>query len=201
MADQLATPEDLASLLQTDDLDRSTAELVLEIATSVVQNACGQRILQVVDDEITLYLDGLDGGEWLQLPEKPVTAISSVLIGATPVTDWTLQASRSRLFRPYGWRSTQLYYPNVPTTATVVYTHGYPVGHQKLQLARMAVLRLASQAVSNPGGAIREQIDDYAIQFADINSAMEANGNLLYALRKQYGVGVNSVRLVKGRHS
>jgi hypothetical protein len=60
MADQLATPEDLAALLQDSQVDRATAELLLECATAVVQSAAGgQRILQVVDDAVTLYLDGL----------------------------------------------------------------------------------------------------------------------------------------------
>jgi hypothetical protein len=146
MADKLATPEDLAALLQSDDVDRATAELVLECATAVVQNAAGgQRILQVVDDVVTLYLDEFDNDSyWLTLPQRPVTSVGTVLIGATAVTDWSSQLSHNRLYRLYGWRSTLLLHPNQPSSVTVTYTHGYPAGDQRLQLARSATLAFAS---------------------------------------------------------
>lgn len=196
MADQLATPEDLAALLQ-QDLDRSTTELLIECATAVVQSASGgQRILQVVDDVVHLDLDSYDAGQWLLLPQRPVMAVSSVLIGSLSISDWTPQYRRSRLYRPYGWRSTLILYPNQPNTVSVTYTHGYPEGDQKLQLARSATLSLAAQGYSNPDGAVREQIDDYAVQYADMNARMEANPNLIAALRKQYGFAGNSARLI-----
>jgi hypothetical protein len=196
VADMLATPEDLAALLQ-QDLDRATAELLIECATAVVQSAAGgQRILQVVNDVETLYLDEYDGGTWLVLPQRPVTAVSAVSIGATSVTDWSPQLNRSRLFRGDGWRSTLVAYPDAPSTVTVTYTHGFPDGDQRLQLARSATLALAAQGYSNPGGALREQIDDYAVQYTEMSARMEATPQLIQTLRQRYGLAGKSVRLV-----
>jgi hypothetical protein len=194
VADQLATPSDLASALQSDR-DASTATLLIECATAVVQAVTGQRIIQVTETVI-LDLDGYDGGIYLPLPERPVTAVTSAAIGATAVTDFSAQFSRGRLWRAYGWRSTLIAYYNQPSTVTVNYTHGYAPGSQKLQLARSAVLSLAMGAYSNPSGASREAIDDYSIQYGEMSSSLDASPFLVSALRRQYGLPVGSIRLM-----
>lgn len=194
MADQLATPADLASLLQ-QDVDTATATLLIEVATAVVQGVTGQRIVQVVGDVAVLDLDEYDGGLYLDLPERPVTAVTAVSIGATAITDYSTQLRRNRLWRAYGWRSTLVAYPDQPSQATVTYTHGYAAGHQRLQLARGAVLQLAAAVYGNPGGATREQIDDYAVSYEATAARMDASPHLAAALRRQYGRASGSVRL------
>ncbi len=196
MADQLATPEDLASLLQ-EDLDRATAELLIECATAVVQRAAGgQRILLVEDDEITIYLDEHDDPYWLTLPQRPVVEVSQVLVGATAVTDWSPQYNRSRIYRLSGWRYSS-YGLSTPVGVTITYSHGLDPTDQRIQLARSAVLAFAAQGYTNPTGAQREQIDDYAIQFAAMTTQMEASPSLARSLRQQYGRTGTSVRLVR----
>lgn len=202
MADMLVTPAELASVLQ-QDLDLATATLAIEIATGAVQGAAGQRIIEVVDDEVVIDLDARDCGPYLSLPERPVTAVTSAMVAATAVTDFTPQLSRGRLWRSLGWRSATLPYWNSPSTATVVYTHGYPVGHQKLQLARGFTFELAKtgyNAVAGSGAVVREQIDDYSVQYAEmaasIESALDPDGPIARALRRQYGRPSNSVRLI-----
>lgn len=199
----LVTPSELASALQ-EDVDTATATLAIEIATGAVQGAAGQRIVQVVDDTLVMDLDQLDNDPYLNLPERPVTAVASAAIGATAVTDYTVQLSRGRLWRSLGWRSATLPYWNTPSTATVVYTHGYPTGHQKLQLARGVVLELAKtgyNAAAGSGAIVREAIDDYSVQYAEmaasIESALDPDGPLARALRRQYGRPGRSARLVK----
>jgi|SRR5690349_23070007 len=196
MADQLATPSDLASLLQ-QDVDTATATLLIEASTAVVQAVTGQRIVQVVGDIVTLDLDEYDDGLYLNLPERPVTAVTTVTIGATAVTDYSTQLRRARLWRAYGWRSTLVAYPDQPSLVTVTYTHGYAAGHQRLQLARSAVLQLAASVYANPGGATREQIDDYAVAYEAASARMDASPSLANLLRRQYGQPTGSVRLVK----
>lgn len=196
MADQLATPTDLAARLQ-EDVDRATAETLIEGATAVVQAAVGQRLVQVVDDTVVLDLGDYDSGSRLALPERPVTAVSAVLIGATPVTDFVAELSRGRLYRSAGWRSASTPYAGGPSTVTVTYTHGFPVGDQRLQLARVAVLSLAAAAYSNPSGVSREQIDDYAVAYEGAAAQMQAPPALVAMLRKRYGRPARSVRLVK----
>lgn len=203
MADMLVTPAELASLMQ-QDLDTATATLAIEIATGAVQGAAGQRIIEVVDDEVLLDLDQLDNDPYLRLPEVPVTAVTSAAVGATAVTDYTVQLSRGRLWRAMGWRSATLPYWNAPSTVTVVYTHGYPTGHQKLQLARGVTFELAKTGYNTAAGSgaiVSEQIDDYAVRYAEmaasIESALDPEGPLWRALRRQYGRGgSNSVQLI-----
>lgn len=195
MADQLVTPSELASFLQKD-LDTATATLAVEIATGLVQGAAEQRIIQVVDDTVTLDLDHYDCGLYLDLPERPVTAVGAVLVGASAVTDFTAQLSRGRLYRSYGWRSATSPTGSAPSTVTVTYTHGYPAGHQKLQAARGAVLALASVAYENPTGTTSEQIDDYAVRYEAAAARLEAAPALKAALRRLYGRTAKSVQLV-----
>lgn len=203
MADMLVTASELASLMQ-QDLDTATATLAIEIATGAVQSAAGQRIVQVVDDDLVLDLDVMDCGPYLNLPEGPVTAVASASVGATAVTDFTAQLSRGRIWRSLGWRSAVLPYWNSPSTVTVVYTHGYAAGDQKLQLARGVVFELAKtgyNAAAGSGAVVREQIDDYAVQYAEmaasIETALDPNGALARALRRQYGRPSKSVQLVR----
>lgn len=203
MADMLVTVPELASAMQ-QDLDTATATLAIEMATGAVQAAAGQRILEVVDDEAVIDLDLLDGGPYLDLPERPVTSVDSAQVGDAAVTDYTPQLSRGRLWRAYGWRSATLPYWSAPSTVTVVYTHGYPVGHQKLQLARGVVLDLAKtgyNAAAGSGPVVREQIDDHSVQYAEmtasIEGALDPDGPLARALRRLYGRPGRSVRLVK----
>jgi hypothetical protein len=196
MADMLATPSELASFLQKD-VDTASATLALEIATGLVQAACGQRLVQVLNDVVVLDRDHYDCGPWLDLPQRPVTAVSSVVVGATAVTDHTVQLGRGRLYRAYGWRSATLFGYATPSTVTVTYSHGFATGDRRLQLARSAVLALASVAYENPNGATSEQIDDYAVRYEAAGARMEASPSLAMALRRQYGRPSNSVQLIK----
>lgn len=195
MADQLCTPEDLASALQAD-LDASTATLWVECATAVVQAAAGgQRIVEVVDDTFEI-LGTTDS--WLDLPQIPVTAVEQVELDGDALTagvagdvSSTYRRHGNRLWRGDGWQQ----YAQEPSTATGVYTHGYPTGSQELQLGRRVVLAIAQAAYSNPSGASRESIDDYSVQFEVMTAILDASPHLKAALRKQYGRRGGLVRI------
>ncbi|HEY9411128.1 MAG TPA: hypothetical protein VIP77_16230 [Jiangellaceae bacterium] len=196
MVDQLCTPADLASALQ-QDLDASTATLWVEVGTAVVQEAAGQRIVQVVGD--TVELSGTTDS-WLDLPQIPAAAVTSVTLdGATLLAGSPGGGGKSyrrkgnRLWRGCGWQT----YCGEPSDVVVVYTHGYAAGAQELQLARGAVIGLAQAAYSNPaGGAVaREQIDDYAVAYEAMAAALEASPHLKAALRRQYGRRAGLVRI------
>jgi hypothetical protein len=198
MGDMLITLEELASHVQ-DDVDTATATLAIEIATGVVQAAISQRLIYVADDPFTLYLDDHDTGHWIELPELPVTAVGPIQVGATTVTDISADLSRGRLYRRCGWHSPIVYPWNAPSTVSGTYTHGYQTGDRRLQLARSAVLVLAAAVYSNPAGASREQIDDYAVQYLDTaNTRLDAMPATVAALRRQYGRGPRSALLLKG---
>ena len=191
MADQLATPEDLASLLQKD-LDAATATLLVEIATAVVQAEVRQRLVQVVDDTATL----LGSAEsWLDLPQRPVTEVKSVTIDGEPVAEGSgsgdYRRFGSRLWRDGGWATRW----TEPSTVEVVYTHGYAPDAQELQLARGAELSIIRDWYDNPSSVTSEKIDDYAATYSALASRLEASTYLRAALRRQYGRAGGLVRI------
>ena len=209
MADQLATPEDLASLLERDDIDRYKATVLVETATAVVQEAAGnQRIVEVVDDVMPI-LGNTDA--WLDLPQIPVTAVSSVVLDGVTLTLGTdYKVFGNRLWRRFGWQSNwgqwdgpypyrRLLYdwwpPNEPSAVVVTCTHGYPPGHQNLQLGRSAVLGICQGAYGNPTGLKSESIDDYNVSYSILSAQLEASTYLKMALRRKYGRRGSMVRI------
>lgn len=216
-ADQLATTSDLASFLQitADAAFNTTAAVLIESATAVVQQAAGgQRIVQVVGD--TASVIGTTDS-WLDLPQIPVTAVTSVTLDGrtlTPSTDYRLMGNR--LWRKFGWQTNYGWpydgaysywggypppqilsgYPyQEPSQVVVVNTHGYATGSQQLQLARRAVLSLAAGVYANPEGATQTRIDDYTAAYDAMAAKMEASTHLRAALRKAYGRRAGLVRV------
>lgn len=195
MADQLATPSDLASLLQKD-VDTASATLAVEVCTAVVQNAAdGQRILRVVGEVATKT--GTTE-RWLRLPQQPVVSVSAVTLDGVTITaglpgsgSSTYRLVGNRLWRGCGWQT----YCGEPSTVGFTYTYGYVTGDQLLQLARGAVLSLARGLFDNPTGAASEKIDDYAVAYAAASAALEASPALKAAIHKQYGPKARMVRI------
>ena len=193
MADLLATPEDLASALQRD-LDTASATLALEAATAIVQAAAGQRIVRVVDDSEVVY----GSTDRVLMPrQRPIVSVSSVtyngslLSAGTASGTWRL--TPSGIWRELGWSDCA--WEPAPAT-TVVYTHGYAPGDQMLQLARAVTLSVARGMFTNPDGTVREAIDDYSVQYAEAEAAMDAAPSLVARLRKQYGLKAAMVRIM-----
>jgi hypothetical protein len=202
MADQLATPEDLASALERDDVDESKAILLVECATAVVQEAAGQRIVQVVDDPFEIMGTS---DSWLALPQIPVTAASAITIDGAATTHW--KKFGDRLWRSHGWqRNLGCSWSSCngvhdhgcgpePSAIGGIYTHGYAPGAQELQLGRGAVLSICTAAYGNPAGVKAEKIDDYAVTYAVLSGQMDASPYLAAALRKKYGRRGGLVRI------
>jgi hypothetical protein len=171
----------------------STAVLLLELATGEVQGAAGQRLVEVEDEDGELMGDS---GSWLHLPERPVSDISSLTIdGGDELiagTDYIRTAGSAQLWRACGW-SDYIYQPSI---VAFTYSHGRPVGDQKLQPARSATLALAQAVTSNPSGVLAESIDDYRVQFAaQLAALMEASPALQKSLRRTYGRRGGPVRV------
>jgi hypothetical protein len=224
MADQLATPEDLASLLERDDIDRYKATVLVETATAIVQEAAGgQRIVQVVDD--TIEIIGTTES-WLNLPQIPVTAVTSVTLDGTALTLGTdYKKFGNRLWSRTGWQSNWGQYigdqysaasgsgdiayvfntgyrynfagvsQSEPSGLVIVCTHGYAPGDQELQLGRSAVLSMCTGAYGNPTGLKAESIDDYAATFSALSGQLQASPYLKAAIRRQYGRRGGLVRI------
>jgi hypothetical protein len=207
MADRLATPEDLASLLERDDIDAYKAGVLLEMATSIVQGVAGnQRIVQVTGDTDTIL--GVTDA-WLDLPQRPVSAVTAVSLDGTALTAGTdYKTIGNRLWRyngwqtnygwplSYGWPNAYYGWPvpiglvgvrNEPSQVTFTYSHGYDPTDQRIQLARTTVLSMVAGVYPNPQGLSRVAIDDYQAAYELMSSQIEASPFLRAQIKKQYG--------------
>lgn len=161
MADMLAEPDELRTFIGRDDLDDAHATLALTLATGLVQNACRQRLVAVADDVAVLTPERRP---YLLLPERPVTAVTTVEATNYGDTAWQeLDATRWQLVNGNGalmydvgldWD-----FPNVRVT----YDHGFAVIPEDL---RAVVLGIAMRTVTNPNGVRSEQIGSYSYTLA-----------------------------------
>jgi hypothetical protein len=192
VADQLATPSDLASLVQAD-VDTASATLAIEVSTAVVQAVIGHRIVQVTDEAITVY-GGTD--RFLALPGAPVTAVASVTYNGSALTQGTASGTwrlaPDGIWRDLGWTECAW----EPSPVAVVYSYGYAPGAQELQLGRGVALSIGRGLFVNPSGVVREQIDDYAVAYAEADAALAAQPSLIALLRRQYGRKAAMVRVM-----
>lgn len=181
MADQLATPAELALVLQRV-LDADTADLLLDMATARVQRAAsGQRILAATSTAVIDVDPAAYGDCYLELPQHPVRSVSAVTLDGVAITDWRL--SSQMLWRRSGWCA--LAYE--PSQVTVASAHGYLVGDQALELARDATLSLAQLGYGNPDLVKSESIDDYRVTYADADARMQMTEHMRMALADAYG--------------
>lgn len=172
-----ATHADLAALLKKSfsESEKSQAELLLAESTAWVRAITGQWISQVVDD---VWITDAPVSRIVWLPERPVSAVTSVLLDGVAVTDWVLRGGRLRRSVPWSDGTSDV-------ELEVVYTHGYPVGDEKLDLAKSACLAMAAERRSNPNGYKSEKIDDYARSFSDGGTADQWD-RVAKALCRQY---------------
>ncbi|HEY9482905.1 MAG TPA: hypothetical protein VIR00_08075 [Micromonosporaceae bacterium] len=185
MGDMLATAAQLGILMQDTGLDEDLATLLLELATGEVQGMARQRLVAVQDDQAVLIGSG---APMLELPQRPVTAVTTVTVDGDAVTDWTWPGRARWLHRGCGWGHL--------STVAVTYDHGYAADDWRLVPAQNATLGLARQVAVNPSGVESESIDDYRVQYAaSLAAAAAAADNLRSSLRRLYGEGAGMVRV------
>lgn len=150
------TAAELAYRLQIDpaDINTDAATLLAQLASDAVRDDIRQQVDLVDNDEITLWGDN---SEVLLLPQRPVTAVSSVTLAGQDLVPAQVNSTSTMLM--YAWRpdgslrrvvyggsfyAGELYYrwpAGVPVQVT--YSHGYatvPAGmkHVALELAAAA---------------------------------------------------------------
>lgn len=206
MATALVTPEELASWLQ-EDIDTATATLLISQATSVVQEVTGQALIRVTGD--VAVLEG-SPDQYIELPQRPVTAVSSVTFQDGNLAPVTLDATQyqpvgNRLWRGFGWQYATVLIPPAripywryltyppPSTITVTYDHGWAPGAWQLEPARTAVLALCAQAYANPGGSRSVAVDDYSESYSDLFAGMQMPQSTKDLLRRRYGKKAGSL--------
>jgi hypothetical protein len=187
MADQLATPQDLASFLQLGTYasltaaKQATLTMLVELATAKVQRAAGgQRIVAATS---TAVIDLTAGycDHYVRLPQLPVRSVATVLLNGTALTDYYLRSQS--LWRLIGWSG----YSLTPPQITVTYDHGHLAGAQALQLGRNYVLELARGGWGNPLGQTSKAIDDYRVTYAEADARMVLPPAAEEAIAAAYG--------------
>lgn len=195
----MALPNLAASTdLSARGVDVSNAALVAEmltVASAVVRTAAQSPILSTTS---TVMLTGWADDQWLGLPGQPVTAVSSVLIDGTAVTDYQLVGGR--LWRQSGWSLAGSQCSDAPSAVTVTLTHGFaavpPFVRQLVCDLAISGMQSAADGAKVPG-MIGERVDDYMVQFIhDENSVatvFEVPRATRDALRKAFGGGAEMV--------
>lgn len=184
-----ATSADLAARLKKTftAADKDQADLLLAGATARIRALTGQWISEVVDD---VFTTDAPLSQVLLLPERPVTAVSSVTVDGVAVTDWTLRGSRLRRPHPWAPHHHHLHHHVCPVAEVVVtYTHGYSPDSEGLDLARDACMALAGWARGNTAGLKQRTIDDYTEIFGDESQWDYLNKTLIKAYGKRPATG------------
>lgn len=167
--------------------------VMLAVASSIVRAAAGSPIL-TTDSTVTLW--GLDVDRWLDLPGRPVTAVTSVLHdGETLTADTDYKLVDGRLWGSAYWGD-----GIEPLEVEVELTHGFAVvpPHIVQLVCDLAIAGAAAAAdgAHNPN-EIAVKIDDYAVTFAPgaeaVASVMELPKLTRNWLRAQFGGGAAMV--------
>jgi len=141
VADPFATASELAQLIgQTEPPDLARMQMFLELASAEIRGYAGQVLSEVTGDVIVFEPTW---SQTLYLPERPVTAITTVTVKAVATTDYRLLDERKIV------RGSD---PNVLSSlswsygATVTYTHGYAETTEPYKSVKTICLEAASRA-------------------------------------------------------
>ena len=148
-----ATPSELASYLQKD-LDTASATLALTLASGDFEGAADTAFSAT---SVTWKVEG-GPGTGIDLPFRPVTAVSQVRLNGNVITGWTLR--NNALYRLAGFGT---WYAFPPDELAIDLTHGYTTVPDD---AKLAVLEIASGIYEHPvTGIASETIDDYSVRY------------------------------------
>lgn len=185
----LATTTDLSVRGVDDDtFDSALIAAMLAVASSVVRGAAQSPIVQTTS---TVTLWAQDNDRHLDLPGKPVTAVSAVTVDGTALATTDYKLIHGRLWRLCGWG-----HEACPAEITVTLTHGYPAAPAwVVQLVcdlAIAGCKAAPTGARDPR-IFMEVLGPYTVQFSQLGeqvaTAMELPMATKQALRKAFGGG------------
>lgn len=195
-----ATPEELATRLGLPGytgVAQAQAQALLDDASDHLRALIGQQVTAGA----TTFSTQLDRFErWIDLPQLPARAITSVTVDGAAISDYELVEQQLLLGhdlygddRGFGWYGSRFGY----VTATVTYDYGVTTVPGELRswaivLASQAIAQVAAFGALGSFGLQSERIDDYASNFATGEAAAAFSVPELVAeqLRARYGRGV-----------
>jgi len=148
--------------LDPDTINNETALMLADLTSDIIRDELRQQINQATET-ITLYGDG---SELIMLPERPVTAVDTVLLDGQPVTpiDWRTNGALRRVLYPgsqYANQQVWCWPRGVPVQVT--YTHGYTAVPNTI---KAVALELAAAAYMNPSAATSQTAGPYTMTIA-----------------------------------
>lgn len=190
----LATTADLERLGLTVSGDEAALmEAYLDAASAAIRDAAGVPISQTTS---TITLEG-EAGQRLHLPGPPVTAVATVEVDGSPVTDWRLASGA--LWRACGWTR-----DGAPTLVEVAYTHGLPEVPADIVMlvCRIATTTLLAYRAEADGSGLaaadirQERIGDYSVTYGGDGqiTELELSERLAARLAARFGGGASVVR-------
>jgi hypothetical protein len=153
-----ATVQDVSDRLGRtfDATEQTQVQSYLDAATAIIRAQTGQTIEEV--DPATLNVWGRPG-ERLPLPQRPVTAVTSVTLDGTLVDPSEYLLRKSELVRAVGW-GTEL------QTLVIVYKHGFNPIPELIKNTSIDVATRGFTLAAAGGGAIRsERIGSYSVTY------------------------------------
>jgi hypothetical protein len=117
--------------------DLSRLQALCYKASAVIRAHCNQTLSLVSGDVIAVYPTA---SSFLSLPERPVTAVTQVLVGGVATTDYYIV--------PRGLRSGTLSSPGSAWTqgATVTYTHGHAETSEAFKAIQAVCIEMVKRA-------------------------------------------------------
>ena len=138
LAANLVTVADFAAYLQRSiPTDRvASAQAALDNALSALQTLCDRTLVPgSATHTVTRFT-----GSLVDLPESPVTAVTSVTVDGSPTA----------AYRVTDDGAIQLDWSVYDATVAVAYDYGWPDGSRQLEIARGLILRRAERRFTNP---------------------------------------------------
>lgn len=162
----LVTAAELASHLQVPEVDTASAEQAIRTSSAWVESKTG---LAFTPRAATIRLSG-SLATVLELPLRPVTAVSVVTIDGTAYTDFSLTAD-GHLYRGLSWRTAC-----TPQIVSVTLQYGCAVAPDDV---KGVVFEVSGGIYDGRLGVESEQIDDYRIAYSGVLSptSLEALAN------------------------
>ncbi len=176
-----------------ESYDDELLEFLINAATKKCEDYCGRAFIQ---RSITEYRIG-DGGTLLKLNKRPVSTLTSVVMGSSTLTedtDFTLYDEEGVLKRPLGGTEGSFWATNIQGIGwtdgykiTIVYTAGYAATRAATQAlvpdAVMAVLVAVANWYENRLGVNSQNVSGVGSVDYDIGELPEQSKRLLSSLK------------------